>query len=119
VTRSPVSSGTSVQGGVRRPPSPQRLAHRAVRRPGSGEPPPRAVEHRERVGRRRQLDRIAGRADVDRPRRRDRVALQPQHFIVAVRALEHEPERDREQDDRGGGHAGDGEDEPAPHGSNR
>ena len=63
------------------------------------------------------ITRLTG--DVDGAAGGDGVALQPQQVLVAVAALQHDRERDREQHDRRRRHAGDGHDEPASHGASK
>ena len=90
------------------------------RRPAPGDPSRLQVIDGERVVARGQLDRVAAiPAEIDRARTGDRVALKPQKRIVSVHTRQYHREREREQDDRRGGDAGDREYEPPSHDSNR
>ena len=89
-------------------------------RSGAREAAPRPVVDADDGVHRRHLDRIATLAgDVDRAAGGDRVALQAQQVLVAVAALQYERKRHGQQHDRGGRHAGDGQDQPPPHGASK
>ena len=67
----------------------------------------------------RKFDLVMPAAEVDPPGRRDRVALECEQRFVAVAALEHHGQREREQGHGGGGDAGDREHEPTLHVSSK
>jgi hypothetical protein len=63
----------------------------------------------------RDLDRRAGMPDLDLPRGRDGVALQPQQRVGALAAADHDRQGDGGQHHGGDRDRRDGEDQPPSH----
>jgi hypothetical protein len=89
-------------------------------RAAAGDAAPGGVVDGQAVARARQLDGVASLlGEVDLARRRDRVALQAQEVLVAIRARQQQRERQGEQDHRQRRDARDRGDQPPPHDSSK